>query len=413
MAVIRVENLSKSYVLNHRKSTGYKSIREELTNSVKNLISFKKHNSEKVTKELFWALSNVNFEIEQGERVAVVGRNGAGKSTLLKLLSRVTKPTHGRIEIKGRLSSLLEVGTGFHPELTGRENIYLNGAILGMKNIEVRKKFDEIVAFSEVDRFLDTPVKRYSSGMYVRLAFSVSAFLEPDITILDEVLSVGDAAFQLKCQTKMLDMAKQGRTVIFVSHSMSAVKAMCNKAIVLDRGQASEKLPVNEAIALYIESNKRIYTKDFPVLSKDIEIADIALSQHGARSDSFDSDEAIDIEISFKTLRKIENFRLGFFIKTNFGENLLRALAADWVPEYSSIEQGNHVLKGKIPPNFLTAGNFVFELHSSQFGVCDYFADRVSFPINIRPSFNYNRQHPSEEPFGSVHLNPNWLMQRI
>lgn len=413
MAVIRVENLSKSYVLSHRKVTGYKSIREELTNSVKNILSFKKDSHEQTTKELFWALENVSFDIHQGERVAIIGRNGAGKSTLLKLLSRVTKPTNGRIEIKGRLSSLLEVGTGFHPELTGRENIYLNGAILGMKNSEVRKKFDEIVAFSEVDRFLDTPVKRYSSGMYVRLAFSVSAFLEPDITILDEVLSVGDAAFQLKCQAKMLDMAKQGRTVIFVSHSMSAVKSMCNQAIMLDRGHASEKLPVNEAIALYIESNKKIYTKDFPILSKDIEIIDVSLSQHGARSDSFDGDEPIGVEITFRTLKKIENFRIGFFIKTNFGENLLRALAADWVPEYSSIEEGNHILKGKIPSNLLTAGNFIFELHSSQFGVCDYFSDRVSFPINIRPSFNYNRQHPSEESFGSVHLNPQWLMQRI
>lgn len=411
--IIRIENLSKTYVLNHRKNTAYRSLREELVGGIKNAFSFKNNQDIQESKELFWALKNITFDVEQGERVAIIGRNGAGKSTLLKLLSRVTKPTQGRIQIRGRLSSLLEVGTGFHPELTGRENIYLNGAILGMSNVEVRRKFDEIVAFSEVERFLDTPVKRYSSGMYVRLAFSVSAFLEPDITILDEVLSVGDAAFQLKCQAKMLDMAKHGRTVIFVSHSMSAVKSMCNRAVVLDRGEASGKLPVNEAIALYLENNKKVYTKDFPVLSKDVEIFDIALSQHGARSDSFDGDEAIEVEITFRTLRHIENFRIGFFIKTNFGENLLRALAADWIPEYSSIEAGTHILKGKIPANFLTAGNFIFELHSSQFGVCDYFADRVSFPINIRSSSKYNRQHPSEEAFGSVHLNPGWLMQRV
>lgn len=412
-SIIRVENLSKTYVLNHRQGSAYRSLREELVGGVKNVFSIGKKSKQQDSQELFWALKNVTFDVSQGERVAIVGRNGAGKSTLLKLLSRVTKPTQGRIEIRGRLSSLLEVGTGFHPELTGRENIYLNGAILGMSNVEVRRKFDEIVAFSEVEKFLDTPVKRYSSGMYVRLAFSVSAFLEPDITILDEVLSVGDAAFQLKCHAKMLDMAKNGRTVIFVSHSMSAVKSMCNKAIVLDRGQASEKLPVNEAIALYLENNQKIYTKEFPALSKDVEILDVVLTQHGARVDSFDGDETVDVQISFKTLKAIENFRIGFFIKTNFGESLLRALAADWIPEYSSIEAGHHVLKGSIPANFLTAGNFIFELHVSQFGVCDYFADKVSFPINIRASSKYNRQHPSEEAFGSIHLNPAWSMRRV
>lgn len=412
-AIIKVEDLSKTYVLNHRANTAYRSLREELICGVKGIFSRSQSQQARDSKELFWALKNVTFDVEQGERVAIIGRNGAGKSTLLKLLSRVTKPTHGQIQIQGRLSSLLEVGTGFHPELTGRENIYLNGAILGMKNVEVRRKFDEIVAFSEVEKFLDTPVKRYSSGMYVRLAFSVSAFLEPDITILDEVLSVGDAAFQLKCQAKMLDMAKHGRTVIFVSHSMSAVKSMCNKAIVLDAGRATEKLPINEAIALYLENNKKIYTKDFPALSEDVIIHDVAVSQHGVRSDSFDGDEPIEIEIIFKTLKRIENFRIGFFIKTNLGESLMRSLAADWEPAYSTIEAGDHVLTGRIPAHFLTSGNVIFELHSSQFGVCDYFGDKISFPINIRPSFKFNRQHPSEEAFGSVHLNSDWRIRQV
>ena len=240
--VIRVENLSKKYVLGHQKQGRYTTLRERITDGAKSLSRKLLTSSGKkiydATSKEFWALKDVDFEIKQGEVVGIVGRNGAGKSTLLKILSRITEPTKGRIAIKGRVASLLEVGTGFHPELTGRENIYLNGAILGMSKTEIKKKFDEIVTFAEVEKFLDTPVKRYSSGMYVRLAFAVAAHLEPEILIVDEVLAVGDAQFQKKCLGKMQDVAhNQGRTVLFVSHNMNAIQRLCSQCVMLEHGK--------------------------------------------------------------------------------------------------------------------------------------------------------------------------------
>ena len=228
--VISVENLSKKYVIDHQKQERHTSLRDALTEGAKHFTDKLLHpfsaTENGPSHEDFWALKDVSFDIQQGDRVGIIGRNGAGKSTLLKILSRITEPTLGRVSIKGSVASLLEVGTGFHPELTGRENIFLNGAILGMSKAEIRKRFDEIVAFAEVERFLDTPVKRYSSGMYVRLAFAVAAHLEPEILIVDEVLAVGDAQFQKKCLGKMEDVSAQGRTVLFVSHNMAAIKAL-------------------------------------------------------------------------------------------------------------------------------------------------------------------------------------------
>lgn len=237
---IKVENLGKKYVINHQKDNGDDNLREVVVGSTKKIIGalnpFKKRVKQEKATEDFWALNDVNFEVNQGDKIGIIGRNGAGKSTLLKVLSRITEPTTGKIHINGRVASLLEVGTGFHPELTGRENIYLNGAILGMSRKEIRTKFDEIVDFSEVEKFLDTPVKRYSSGMYVRLAFAVAAHLEPEILIVDEVLAVGDAEFQKKCLGKMEDVSSEGRTVLFVSHNLDAITTLCNRGIVLDRG---------------------------------------------------------------------------------------------------------------------------------------------------------------------------------
>ena len=239
MSIISVKHLSKHYKLKH-EAQRYRSLRDEIASAAKGLISlkvFRGRNTSGNTEEDFWALKDVNFEVNQGDRLAIIGRNGAGKSTLLKILSRITDPTKGRVEITGRVSSLLEVGTGFHPELSGRENIFLNGAILGMTNEEVRKKFDQIVAFAEVERFLDTPVKRYSSGMYVRLAFAVAAHLEPDVLVVDEVLAVGDAQFQQKCLGRMGELSQSGRTIIFVTHNMDAMLTLCNRGLVLERGE--------------------------------------------------------------------------------------------------------------------------------------------------------------------------------
>lgn len=254
---IRVSNLSKQYQIGATQS-GYTTLRETIADVAKApLRRLKALSGHPRADDWFWALKDVSFNIEPSEVVGVIGRNGAGKSTLLKILSQITEPTAGRIEIQGRMASLLEVGTGFHPELTGRENIFLNGAILGMRRAEIRRAFDDIVAFAEVDRFLDTPVKRYSSGMYVRLAFSVAAHLQPEILIVDEVLAVGDVDFQRKCLGKMHDVSRSGRTVLLVSHNLAAIRKLCDTAIVLDRGQLEYHGNVNEAIEVYLSPERR------------------------------------------------------------------------------------------------------------------------------------------------------------
>jgi lipopolysaccharide transport system ATP-binding protein len=263
--VVRIENLSKKYIIGHQKQESYTTLRDSITNGAKGLLRpFQRDQNQIVnsTSEEFWALKDISFEIKQGDRVGIIGRNGAGKSTLLKILSRIVEPTSGQIGIKGRVASLLEVGTGFHPELTGRENISLNGAILGMSKAEITRKFDEIVAFAEVEKFLDTPVKRYSSGMYVRLAFSVAAHLEPEILIVDEVLAVGDASFQEKCLGKMEDINKNdGRTIIFVSHNIAVVQKLCSVAILLKKGEIVESGSINDVINGYLEASPGTYFK--------------------------------------------------------------------------------------------------------------------------------------------------------
>ncbi len=245
---IRIRGLSKQYRIGLLR---HDTLRDQLSHFAKHLIHRSRHNFEPSREDTIWALRDVSFDVKVGEVVGVIGRNGSGKSTLLKILSRITEPTTGYVEAKNRIGSLLEVGTGFHPELTGRENIYLNGAILGMKKGEINRKFDEIVAFSEIERFLDTPVKRYSSGMYVRLAFAVAAHMEPEILAVDEVLSVGDAAFQKKCIGKMGDIAREGRTVLFVSHNLRAVQSLCGKGILLHEGQVADRGDVDNIIQTY------------------------------------------------------------------------------------------------------------------------------------------------------------------
>ena len=276
-AIITVENLSKSYLVGHRTGgrSRYTTLRDVLAQEVRNFSrkAIDVVRGRQVVQgdevEEFWALRNVSFEVNEGEVLGIIGRNGAGKSTLLKILSRVTEPTEGRICLGGRIASLLEVGTGFHPELTGRENIFLNGAILGMTRGEIRKKFDEIVAFAEVEKFLDTPVKRYSSGMYVRLAFAVAAHLEPEILIIDEVLAVGDAQFQRKCLGKMDEVSRRdGRTVLFVSHNMGTIASLCPSAIWIESGKIRQRGESREVIDGYL-------TEGLPIAAKRIELAGV------------------------------------------------------------------------------------------------------------------------------------------
>jgi lipopolysaccharide transport system ATP-binding protein len=252
--IIKVEGLSKKYRIHHRRADRYTALRDVITEAVTGIFrrnSFAVDGSQ--SSEDFWALSDVSFEVARGEVLGIIGRNGAGKSTLLKILSRITEPTKGRAELNGRVASLLEVGTGFHPELTGRENIYLNGAILGMSRREIKRKFDEIVGFAQIERFLDTPVKRYSSGMYVRLAFAVAAHMEPEILIVDEVLAVGDAAFQKRCLGKIGEVASGGRTVLFVSHNMLAVTSLCKRILLFDKGRIAASGEPSTVVNSYLK----------------------------------------------------------------------------------------------------------------------------------------------------------------
>jgi lipopolysaccharide transport system ATP-binding protein len=265
MSIIKVEDLGKKYIIGHsrRAEEAYRSrsLRDAITDTTRGFYQRLRHplspNRQTTELEEFWALKDLNFEIEPGDRVGIVGPNGAGKSTLLKILSRITEPTTGRVEISGRITSLLEVGTGFHPELSGRENIFLNGAILGMHRTEIKKRFDEIVDFAEIEKFLDTPVKRYSSGMYVRLAFAIAAHLEPEILIVDEVLAVGDAAFQKKCLGKMEDVSHEGRTVLFVSHNMAAIRQLSSVGMLLEGGRLIEHGPINVVCASYLSQTEQ------------------------------------------------------------------------------------------------------------------------------------------------------------
>ena len=334
--VIKSENLGKKYTIGHRAKNGrYVALRDVLVHNAKNLwhktkdlVSGKPIIQGDTTEEV-WALKDLNFEIKRGEAVGIIGRNGAGKSTLLKILSRITEPTTGRVTIDGRVASLLEVGTGFHPELTGRENIYLNGTILGMTRAEIRRKFDEIVAFAEIEKYLDTPVKRYSSGMYVRLAFAVAAHLEPEILVVDEVLAVGDSEFQKKCLGKMDDVTKQqGRTVLFVSHNLTSIENLCKTGIVLSKGNLLLTGSVDKAISSYIrmfidhENETEVrYRKDRKGEGK-VRLTSIDLEDENSHKNiAFPIGSDIFFKINYETSAPIKNPRiiLGIYDFMNIG----------------------------------------------------------------------------------------------
>jgi lipopolysaccharide transport system ATP-binding protein len=361
-AAIKVEGLGKKYIISHEKKEGYTALRDVIANKTKKLI--KKNNSEFDEKEEFWALKDVAFEIQQGEAVGIIGRNGAGKSTLLKILSRITEPTTGRIEINGRIASLLEVGTGFHPELTGRENIYLNGAILGMSRVEIKKKFDEIVDFSGVDKFLDTPVKRYSSGMYVRLAFAVAAHLEPEILVIDEVLAVGDAEFQKKCLGKMDDVSKSGRTVLFVSHDLSAISTLTQKAIFLSNGKMVDFGPTMSVMQAYasnftknpIHVLKQI--KDKPCVTR----VELVTSEGGAiQGNGRPLEIKFEIDIPFATT--------GMALSLQIFNHLNQAILYNWIFDCETPvmrEKGKHKISVNYESIRLYHGYYFLKVHLSE-----------------------------------------------
>lgn len=317
--VITVEGLSKSYILKHQSSESYTSLRDVIGDTFKrpsSLVQPAVSLPNRPSSEEFWALNNVSFEVKQGDRLGIIGRNGAGKSTLLKILSRIVEPTKGRATIEGRVASLLEVGTGFHPELTGRENVFLNGSILGMSKAEIKNKFDEIVAFAEVEKFLDTPVKRYSSGMYVRLAFAVAAHLEPDILIVDEVLAVGDAEFQKKCLGKMNEVTQNGRTVLFVSHNIAAISSFCNTAIILKNGRLYEMGETQKMINAYLNVGEKdsAETKDDSpaAIGAKLKIRSIRiLNQEQSPVSELNNVNRGFVEISFEVLEEGRGYDVG------------------------------------------------------------------------------------------------------
>lgn len=308
---IRAKGLGKAYQLGgaeERNETFREMVMSSLAAPFRRL---RRLGGEDVNAERFWALKDINFDIQAGEVVGIIGRNGAGKSTLLKILSRITDPSEGRVEIRGRVSSLLEVGTGFHPELTGRENIFLNGAVLGMTRFEIESKFDEIVAFAEIERFLDTPVKRYSSGMYVRLAFAVAAHLEPEILVVDEVLAVGDAAFQKKCLGKMGEVAKTGRTVLFVSHNMAAVRALCTRAILLQNGNVAADGDIESIIEQYMIQSLNEADQPHEMLPLHHKKYGLSLQSVDLKVDQDNDDVSMSLEVVIEAEGTIRNIGVG------------------------------------------------------------------------------------------------------
>jgi lipopolysaccharide transport system ATP-binding protein len=362
---IRVEHLGKQYRLGGQQAR-YSTFRETLVDTVNAPLRWLK-GERRVEQNSFWALDDVSFEVKHGEAVGIIGRNGAGKSTLLKILSRITSPTRGRVDIYGRVGSLLEVGTGFHPELTGRENIYLNGAILGMSRVEISRKFDEIVDFAEIEKFLDTPVKHYSSGMYVRLAFAVAAHLEPEILVVDEVLAVGDAEFQKKCLGKMGDVTEEGRTVLFVSHNMTAVISLCNRAILLSNGNIDiigEKIHV---ISKYLSKSKLSGEYSCPPLSKrkKLQIYYAGLISHDSVLDTFHNSQDLLLRIKCSLQEPIRGPQIAFELLDELDQCIFSSTSLDNTDTQELFNAGLYLFECPINLRILRSGKYRIRVSSS------------------------------------------------
>jgi len=375
---IRVENLSKQYRIG--QTTGYGTLRDAIMARVRRPATPPVLPASG-DKNHIWALKDVAFEVQRGDAVGIIGRNGSGKSTLLKILSRITAPTAGRATIRGRVGSLLEVGTGFHPELTGRENIYLNGAIIGMSRAEVRLRFDEIVAFAEVERFLDTPVKHYSSGMYVRLAFAVAAHLNPDVLLVDEVLAVGDIAFQRKCLDRMGDAAEEGRSIVFVSHSMAAVATLCNEVVLLDCGTAVLQGSVEEVLPVYLGSERAAQGGEFDLSAPELRRRSIEDSRFkwarllvrnsvGATTSSLELREPFSLFILGTASTSLSDIDVGLSIESALGFSLFNSHATE---STSGIELpiGEVAFRVDFNANLLAPGVYTIGLVAHGVGVAD------------------------------------------
>lgn len=418
---IRALNLSKQYKIG--KAYRHDTLRDLLAHGWREL----RHRGAQSgvrnsSAETFWALKDVSFEIKQGEVVGIIGYNGAGKSTLLKILSRITEPTKGRAEIYGRIGSLLEVGTGFHHELTGRENIYLSGAILGMKNVEIRRKFDEIVAFAEIDKFIDTPVKHYSSGMYMRLAFAVAAHLEPEILLVDEVLAVGDGRFQRKCLNKMQDVGQQGRTVLFVSHTMPAITRLCERAILLDGGSVLRDGPAHQVVNAYITAGlgmaaAREWTDPAKAPGGDVACLRSVrvLTEDGSITDAVDILQPVILEMEYEVIKPGSMLMPHFQVYNEEGIHAFSAHDLDPAWRRRPRPAGLYISRAEIPGNllnegtlFIGAGLYTLEPFTFQF----YAPDAVAFQVIEYPDSESARGDYAGKISGIVRPLLKWTTQR-
>jgi len=417
---LRVDNIGKRYRIGMLQAARYRTLRETISNRM--VTPWQRYRSGAEAPNSLWALRNVSFEVHQGQVLGVIGRNGAGKSTLLKILSRVTDPTEGSAEILGRVGSLLEVGTGFHPELTGRENIYLNGAILGMKHTEVQRKFDEIIAFAEVEQFIDTPVKRYSSGMYLRLAFAVAAHLEPEILVVDEVLAVGDAEFQRKCLGKMSDVAQQGRTVLFVSHNMSAILRLTQEALVIEKGQLVLRAPTAQAVDYYLSRGfstegqrtwlaDEIPTSAAPFCPLIIRVRD----GQGKVSDSVRSTEPVTLEIEYRLTSSISGLRVGIYLMSARGEYIFTSFDTDQPALYEKFAvraAGRYTSRCSIPADYLNEGRYIVGFNASSFRVRRYFQDEQAITFTVDAAGAPGMQWP-EPRLGPNRPRLDWKIEAV
>ena len=423
--VIHVENLGKQYRIGTAPER-YKTLRDTLVAGINAPINRLKRGASAMRNasaaSIIWALRDITFDVPRGKVLGIVGRNGAGKSTLLKILSRVTEPTEGYAEIHGRVGSLLEVGTGFHPELTGRENIYLNGAILGMKRTEIERKFDEIVSFSEVEQFIDTPVKRYSSGMYLRLAFAVAAHLEPEILVVDEVLAVGDAEFQRKCMGKMSDVAQAGRTVLFVSHNMSAVLRLTEETLVLDKGRLVYRAPTPQAVDYYMAAGftgagERIWlAEEIPAEAAPFRPLALRVREpRGLVVDTLRSTEPITVEIEYCLDQSITGLRVGIYLLTMRGEYVFTSFDIDdpgQFEQHGVRQAGRYISRCTIPANTLNEGRYVLAVNASSFRIKRYFWDDHVLAFTVDATGAPGKQWP-EPRMGPVRLALDWKIERL
>ena len=386
--IIKAEQISKQYQIGAREAA-YSTVREALITKLRAPAKLFRRNG-RSANETIWALRDVNFEVRPGEVIGIIGRNGAGKSTLLKILSRITEPTTGKIELYGRVGSLLEVGTGFHAELSGRENIFLNGSILGMTRTEIAAKFDEIVAFAEIEKFIDTPVKRYSSGMYVRLAFAVAAHLEPEILLVDEVLSVGDTAFQKKCLGKMNDVSREGRTIIFVSHNMATIVRICTRGILISDGKIEADGPVDSVIQGYLDASAQHGgTRTFPIEpAKAAQFTSLGLlTKEGEPTASFDVRFDITVEAEYVVRQPVPQGLLGVRVSTADGLPIFTSHHVDTLdpssPATQALLPGSFRTQITIPPNFLVPGSYLLTVAvvDAKMRLIDMQEDAISFDV--------------------------------